>query len=44
MLDFSQDGSVEFTPADLELIQQLERDERIIKAVQKVLEERRNRS
>ena len=43
MLDFSQDGSIEFTAEDLEIIAQLERDEQIIKAVQRVLEERRNR-
>lgn len=44
MLDFSQDGSIEFTPEDLALIQQLERDERIIRAVQQILEERRKRA
>lgn len=43
MLDFSENGTIEFTAEDLGLIAQLERDERIIKAVQKILEQRRNK-
>lgn len=43
MLDFSENWELEVTQEDIRIIQDLERDERIIKAVHELLLSRRNK-
>ena len=43
MLDFSEGGQIELTTDDLRIIEELERDERIIRAVQRILEKRQGK-